>query len=212
MKRFFITMAVAMATIFTAQAQELKFGARAGLNLSTTSFKSSGTEAGVSYTVDVETGFKAGFHIGAFTELGLSEKLFLEAGLAYSQQGATLKSAKVIAGGHTEKQDFKGDSYVTMGFINLPVWLKYDIMGFRPKVGLNAGYQLDATLKLNGEKHTERIKENTFDFGLGVGLEYNLPMGVFFDANFNLGLVNLAEDKNTTVKNRTFQIGVGYKF
>lgn len=212
MKRFFITMAVAMATIFTSQAQELKFGARAGLNLSTTSFKSSGTEAGVSYTVDVETGFKAGFHIGAFTELGLSDKLFLEAGLAYLQQGATLKSAKASFGGHTEKQDFKGDSYVTMGFINLPVWLKYDIMGFRPKVGLNAGYQLDATLKLNGEKHTERIKENTFDFGLGVGLEYNLPMGVFFDANFNLGLVNLAEDKNTTVKNRTFQIGVGYKF
>jgi len=42
-------------------------------------------------------------------------------------------------------------------------------------------------------------------------------MGLSFDATFNLGLLNLAsktdsEDSNFEVKNRVFQIGVGYKF
>ncbi|ATA88532.1 porin family protein [Capnocytophaga stomatis] len=212
MKNFIIAVTVAIATIFTTQAQEVKFGARTGLNISTVSFKGSETEAGHSYNVDVETGFKTGFHVGAFAELGLSDQLFIEAGLAYSQQGATLKSMTGTFGSRTIKQDFDKDSYITLGLINLPVWLKYDIAGFRPKAGLNIGYLVNASSKIGGEKRSEKINDNNFDFGLGIGLEYNLPMGVFFDANFNFGVTNLAQEKGSTVKNRTFQIGVGYKF
>ena len=61
-----------------------------------------------------------------------------------------------------------------------------------------------------------------FDFGLGFGAEYNLPMGLFFDATFNLGLTELSnkeysKDGETLLpsmkfKNRVIQIGVGYKF
>lgn len=211
MKNFLITVAVAIATIFTAQAQEVKFGVRTGLNLSTVSSEGSGTEAGQSYSVTIKTGFKAGFHVGAFAELGLSDQLFMEAGLAYSQQGATLKSAKGTFGSETVENIFDKDSHITMGLISLPVWLKYDIAGFRPKVGLNAGYLVNASSKINGKKESGKIDSN-FDFGLGIGLEYNLPMGIFFDANFNLGLTDLSKEKNSTVKNRNFQIGVGYKF
>ena len=63
--------------------------------------------------------------------------------------------------------------------------------------------------KIDDKTMTEK-GDDSFDFGLGIGAEYNLPMGLFFDANFNLGLTSLGN--NPSAKNRVFQIGIGYKF
>ena len=66
--------------------------------------------------------------------------------------------------------------------------------------------------KENGKTESQD-PEKRFDFGLGIGAEYNLPMGLFFDANFTLGLTNLAaKQSKADIKNRVIQIGVGYKF
>ena len=78
------------------------------------------------------------------------------------------------------------------------------------------GYLLDVKYKEENKTTTED-PDKRFDLGLALGAEYNLPMGLFFDATFNLGLLNLAsksdsEDPSFEVKNRVFQIGVGYKF
>ena len=94
----------------------------------------------------------------------------------------------------------------------MPLWVKYDIAGFRPKAGINLGGLLAVTEKEDGNSET-LVPEKRFDLGLGIGAEYNLPMGLFFDATFNLGLLNLAtENSAISVKNRVIQIGVGYKF
>lgn len=41
------------------------------------------------------------------------------------------------------------------------------------------------------------------DFGVGLGLAYDLPMGLFFNARYNLGLSKVQEDY--TVGSVTFK-------
>ncbi|PTX03614.1 outer membrane protein with beta-barrel domain [Capnocytophaga leadbetteri] len=219
MKRIITTVAVAIATIGAVSAQEIKFGAKAGLNLSTVSIsEQSMTRAGFTTTTKQTTGFRPSFHIGAFAEYGFTDKLFVEAGIAYSSQGATLEktesktinnATKVVVDERTTESK---DTSLILNFLNVPIWLKYDIAGFRPKVGVNLGYLANVKSKVGSQ--TEKLEANKrFDFGVGVGAEYNLPMGLFVDADFVLGLGNMADkDIDTTVKNRAIQIGVDYKF
>lgn len=227
MRQRIITLGIVLAGIFTAQAQEVKFGVKAGLNLSDLSIDiPSRNEVGNLIRTDYNTGMRAGFHIGAFAEVGLSDTWFVEAGVAYSFQGANLKSGEStiteIATGalvHYDKINFESDSYIKAQMLNIPVWIKYDIAGFRPKVGFNLGFMTNVETRIAFEGKVAKYKgspDKNFDFGLGVGAEYNLPMGLFFDATFNLGLTKLSqkieEETEMTYKNRVFQIGVGYKF
>ena len=217
MKRIFITVAVATAALFSANAQELKFGAKAGVNFSTLSVADQKeTIFGKEVTTKINTGYRTGFHVGAFVEYGVSDNLFVEGGLAYNNLGSTVESAEASVNGQTiGKREFKDTSF-TLNTINVPLWVKYDIAGFRPKVGLNLGYLLNVKAKNENTTTTYDDLEKRFDLGLGLGAEYNLPMGLFFDATFNLGLLNLASKSETEsgieIKNRVFQIGVGYKF
>ena len=208
MKKFFISVAVATVALFSANAQELKFGVKAGVNFATLSIPEY-TQSGAN--VKIETGFRTGFHVGAFVEYGVSDVLFLEGGLAYNNVGGTLKSAEISSPIGKRKIDYKDTSFV-LHTLNMPLWVKYDIAGFRPKAGINLGGLLAVTEKQDGKSETLE-PEKRFDLGLGIGAEYNLPMGLFFDATFNLGLLNLAtENSATSIKNRVIQIGVGYKF
>lgn len=217
MKRIFITVAVATAALFSANAQELKFGAKAGVNFSTLSVADQKeTIFGKEVTTKINTGYRTGFHVGAFVEYGVSDNLFVEGGLAYNNLGSTVESAEASVNGQTiGKREFKDTSF-TLNTINVPLWVKYDIAGFRPKVGLNLGYLLNVKAKKENTTTTYDDLEKRFDLGLGFGAEYNLPMGVFVDATFNLGLLNLASkseaESGIEIKNRVFQIGVGYKF
>ena len=207
MKKIFTTLVVAVATILTVNAQEVKFGARAGLNFSTLSFTE--FSDGADIRVKFDTNFKANFHFGVFTEIGFTNQMLLEAGVAYSQQGSKLKSAEAFVLGVSQGKENLDSSYFSLNMINIPVWLKYDIHGFRPKVGVNLGYLASMEAKIDDKTMTEK-GDDSFDFGLGIGAEYNLSMGLFFDANFNLGLTSLGN--NPSAKNRVFQIGIGYKF
>ena len=237
MKKIFIIAAMAVAGMTTANAQEFKVGAKAGFLMSNISVDSSSyIEAGELITSKLNTAFRPGFHFGAFIEYGFNEKIWVEAGVDYAFQGAKLKSVEAtrinVSDGSliaSEKANIKNGWLKTQQF-NIPLWVKYDISGFRPKVGVNLGFLSKAktNLEIEGALPEENIiinksltPDKKFDFGLGFGAEYNLPMGLFFDATFNLGLTKLSnKEKNDDgtyseggkFKNRVFQIGVGYKF
>ena len=237
MKKLFIIAAMAVAGITTANAQEFKVGAKAGFLMSNVSVDSSSyIEAGELITSKLNTAFRPGFHFGAFIEYGFNEKIWVEAGVDYAFQGAKLKSVEAtrinVSDGSliaSEKANIKNGWLKTQQF-NIPLWVKYDISGFRPKVGVNLGFLSKAktNLEIEGTLPEENIiinksltPDKKFDFGLGFGAEYNLPMGLFFDGTFNLGLTKLSnKEKNNDgtyseggkFKNRVIQIGVGYKF
>ena len=237
MKKIFIIAAMAVAAITTANAQEFKVGAKAGFLLSNVSKEDlSSTQAGETSTVKTNTSFKPGFHFGAFIEYGFNEKLWVEAGVDYAFQGGKIKSFEVIEKDNNgnvlskTKKDFKNAKFNTQQ-LNIPLWVKYDINGFRPKVGINLGFLTKIETKGENDEQKTVTKSFTpdkkFDFGLGIGAEYNLPMGLFFDATFNLGLTDLSNKQKVVLnenggtasiipsqnfKNRVIQIGVGYKF
>lgn len=233
MKKLFIIAAMAVAGMTTANAQEFKVGAKAGFLMSNVSVDSSSDiEAGKLITSKLNTAFRPGFHFGAFIEYGFNEKIWVEAGVDYAFQGAKLKSVEAtvinVSDGSlfaSEKANIKNGWLKTQQF-NIPLWVKYDISGFRPKVGVNLGFlsKVKGNLEIEGGSAVENkslTPDKKFDFGLGFGAEYNLPMGLFFDATFNLGLTKLStKEKNNDgtyseggkFKNRVIQIGVGYKF
>ena len=242
MKKLFIIAAMAVAGITTANAQEFKVGAKAGFLLSNVSIDSSSDiETGKISTSKLNTAFRPGFHFGAFIEYGFNEKIWVEAGVDYAFQGANLKSVEGtvinVSDGSlivSKKANIKNGSLKTQQF-NIPLWVKYDISGFRPKVGVNLGFlsKVKENLEIEGAPAVQNTinesltPDKKFDFGLGFGAEYNLDSGLFFDATFNLGLTDLSNKQKVvlnqsggvartvepqTFKNRVIQIGVGYKF
>jgi len=232
MYRIITTIAVAFATITAVNAQEFKVGAKAGLllsDLSTSDASIQTKEHNVLYleTTEISTAIKAGFHFGGFIEYGFNDRLFVEGGIDYAFQGAKVKSLEATTIDNNgkidiQKEDIQKGKWNTQQ-LNIPLWVKYDIAGFRPKVGVNLGFLTKAELKgKNEDGNSETLSLNpnkTFDFGLGVGAEYNLPFGLFFDATFNLGLTDVSTKEKTTeqfpaleMRNRVIQIGVGYKF
>lgn len=235
MKKIFIIAAMAVAGITTANAQEFKVGAKAGLLLSDISSLKYPTDGlGVIGTAKYNTAIKPGFHFGAFIEYGFNEKIWVEAGIDYAFQGAKLKSYEFSNGSLINKTNLKSSSEWTTQQFNIPLWFKYDFNGFRPKVGVNLGLLTNINLDVNIDNPTNPSSpdnkvsfspspDNAFDFSLAFGAEYNLNSGLFFDATFNLGLSELStkeysKDKDGKLlpsvkfKNSAFQIGVGYKF
>ena len=192
MKKVFMTVAFAALAIAGANAQ-VKFGARAGLNLADLAIKISDAKA--------ETKMRPAFYVGGLAEYAFNDVTLLDAGLTYSNQGAKPK---------------EGDGALVQHALNLPVWFKYDFAGFRPKAGLYAGYILSQQTKADGKTETvESDSYNHFDYGIGLGAEYNLSdNGLFFEASYNWGLANLQKngDSKNYANNRVIQIGVGYKF
>jgi len=192
MKKILMTVAFAALAIAGANAQT-KFGVRAGLNLADLAIKSEDAK--------VESKIRPAFYVGGLAEFAFNDVVLMDAGLTYSNQGTKAK---------------EGDGALRQHALNLPVWFKYDFAGFRPKAGLYAGYILSQQLKTGNEITTvDKDDYNHFDYGIGLGAEYNLPNnGLFFEASYNWGLANL--DKNGDAKNytnnRVIQVGVGYKF
>ena len=192
MKKVLITVAFAALAIAGANAQ-VKFGVRAGLNHT--------DQAAKEYDIKQETVPRISFHVGALAEYAFNDVVLMDAGLTYSNQGYKTKI---------------GDGKVIDHTLNLPVWFKYDFAGFRPKAGIYAGYILSQQLKGNGNSRTvDSDSYNHFDYGIGLGAEYNLPNnGLFFEASYNSGLGNLKKngDAKNYENNRVIQVGIGYKF
>ena len=187
-----MTVAFAALTIAGANAQT-KFGVRAGLNLADVATKSE--------YANVESKIRPAFYVGGLAEFAFNDVVLMDAGLTYSNQGA---------------KDKEGDGAIRQHALNLPVWFKYDFAGFRPKAGLYAGYIVSQQTKA-GDKVTTVDKDlyNHFDYGIGLGAEYNLPNnGLFFEASYNWGLANLQKNGGSKnyANNRVIQVGVGYKF
>ena len=187
-----MTVAFAALAIAGANAQ-VKFGVRAGLNHT--------DQAAKEYDIKQETVPRISFHVGALVEYAFNDVVLMDAGLTYSNQGYKTKI---------------GDGKVIDHTLNLPVWFKYDFAGFRPKAGIYAGYILSQQLKENGNSRTvDSDSYNHFDYGIGLGAEYNLPNnGLFFEASYNSGLANLKKngDGKNYENNRVIQVGIGYKF
>ena len=190
-----ITIIALIAFTATATAQ-VKFGARLGGGLGSVSkdihadrYKGQGTGEHSNFST----------LYGGFTmEVPASEKWFLDIELNYIFLGVV------------------GEGSTILHNVNVPLTIKYDISGFRPKVGLYASY-IPAVTSYENEQHSLTKNDlKKFDYGATFGLEYNFTEKFFIEANFNLGLANLLKEdprhSSDYLRNRTLFLGVGYRF
>ena len=113
-----VLAAIAVMGFGFANAQDIKFGIKGGINLST-------------FTGDIEdASSKVGFQAGGFAELKLSDKFSIQPEVLYSLQGAKFKET--------------GDSYsykenINASYLNVPVLAKYYVID---KLSVEAGPQI----------------------------------------------------------------------
>ena len=184
MKKLFLTAAAVFA-LTAVNAQDITFGAKAGVNLAN-------ADAG-----DFDTDAVTSFHIGVTAELPISDKFSVQPELLYSFQGAS-NTTTVAEFGKTENL-FKTN------FINLPVMAKYYVTeGLSLEAGPQIGFLIKAEVESditdfndssNNVSSTTDLKDyyKSIDFGFNIGAGYKLESGLNFALRYNLGLSNLSD-------------------
>ncbi len=177
---------VSFAFIGTIKAQEVKFGVKTGMNISSINGNNVNN-------LDSRTGFV----IGATAEIPLTEKFSLQPELLYSAQGAQLRDS------------FKYD----LNYMALPVMAKYYIAeGFSVEAGPQFSFLIkDQIVPVNQYgAETQNTDAANFDLAANLGFGYQFKNGIFFQTRYNLGLVAISE--NPDIKNGAFQMALGFQF
>lgn len=211
-----ILLLVILTIGFTSNAQNIRFGAKAGLNFS--SITGDETE---------ELDGRTSFHIGGVVEIEITEQFSIQPELLYSSQGSK-SEYRYDDFGVTE-----GEYELKYNYINIPLNLKYyPIENLSIEAGPQVGFLLSAEGEwseseydndnnlIYSESGTDKLKEfsKEVDFGLNFGLGYKLDNGINFSARYYLGLSNFEDgfwfDTNDdgSLKHNVFQISVGYFF
>lgn len=203
MKKVVLAFGFLFVSYFT-NAQDVKFGIKAGLNVTTL----------IGNNEDLMS--KVGFQAGAFAEIKISEKLAIQPELLYSTQGATFKSINVNVGG----VDYSVDGKFDFAYLNIPVMLKYYVAkNFSLEAGPQIGFLTSAKLvvEVQGTSTEQDFKSNleSIDFGLNLGAGYDFTKQVSAGFRYNLGLANIAKAQpgdDSKVRNSVVSISLGYKF
>lgn len=189
MKKWIVFAVLVGFTYVTCSAQELKLGAKAGLNLATLS---------EDYDPDVKN--RTSFHVGGVAEISLSEAFSIQPEILYSSQGA--------------KDDGDDDEEVRLNYLTLPVLAKYYVSeGFSLEVGPQLGLLLKGEIEDNGVTTDVKDISKSTDLGIAFGLGYKFESGLNFGLRYYLGSdINDIEGSPDKIKNKVLQISVGYFF
>ncbi len=154
-----------------------------------------GIKGGLNYSKleipDISTSSKTGYHLGAYSLFKFG-KLGLQPEFIFSQQGSKVDL------GHWDTK-----------YINIPVILKlYLAAGFNLQAGPQFGFLNKA--ELDGNSIEDNIKKS--DVSLGLGLGWDAPIGLKFDARYNMGVTNNSDDPAyETIKSQVFQLSLGFR-
>ena len=194
-KLFFAIIAVAITGQVTAQ--QIKFGAKAGLNLAT--FKGADLGAGA----DLKT--KYGVAFGATAEFSLTDKFSVQPELLFSQQG--LKATiEVLEDNEILDVDFN------VNYLSVPVLAKYYVLkGLSLEAGPQVSFLLSEKITVNGIEAMEAPEPKKVDFSANIGLGYQFDNGLFVQGRYNHGFTNINEEGDDA-QNEVFQFSIGYQF
>ena len=196
MKKLLLTAATVFAFGF-ANAQEFKFGVKAGLNVG--DLTGNATEA----FIDEDTNMRPSFHVGGLVEMKLSSKFALQSEVLYSVEGA--------------KQDVPGDSEKLiwdLQFVNIPVMAKfYATEKLSIEAGPQVGFLTKAELIYDGdtvEDLKDDSKSTAFSGNLGVG--YNFTDNISAGLRYSLGLSDILDVDGYELKSNVLSLSGSYRF
>lgn len=182
-----------------------------------------GPKIGVDYTnywgEDVEHGGQLNYQAGLFMEYRFTDKFSIAPEVVFAAQGG--KFTENVNWGDINLLEVDVTHHVNN--INVPVMLKYYVtpavsIDFGPQVGFNIYSKYTQKVKSDvvpTGMEKEKTKDNkdftkTVDFGLGLGLTYNIAKDVFVQGRYTMGLTKVFEAGNA--KHSNAQIAIGYRF
>ena len=188
MKKLIFFTAILILPMLMVQAQDVTFGAKAGVNIATLKPDLADPAA------------RTSFHLGGVGEVSLTDVFSIQPELLYSSQGV--------------KDESDDDEVVRLNYLTLPMLAKYYVAD---NLSVEAGPQLGMLLKAEVEDNGETIdiKDNTksIDIGVAFGLGYKLPSGLNFAARYYLGGdINDIDEDPEKFANRVFQLSIGWFF
>ena len=200
--RKLLLIVLALSFALTISAQGVRFGVKAGGNLSNLTLKEDGTK---------DDSFKArfGFHFGGVMEYSFSPGFALQPELMLLFNGTN---------------EDGGNGYMNFTQIQVPINFKYkvgtDALKFFVTAGPYLGYALSGRLGSGGvsiDIYSDEVKAlmggtfKRFDFGVGAGIGVEVSK-VAFGLNYQYGIANLTDVNKTTAKMGTFLFSVAYFF
>lgn len=187
-------------------------------------------------TNDEDTKGKSALVFGVDAEYTLNNRMGLQIGLQYSDQGFDVKYGSMAAN-NSYKNNYMsylygyGSSYynnyesyysvsedacMSLKYISVPLIAKFYIYpGVSINLGLQPAVNISSKLKYLGNSMNwndiagNGSKINTFDFSIPVGMSYETS-NLVLDFRYNIGVskvISISEGKNWTA-----QISLGYKF
>lgn len=103
---------------------------------------------------------------------------------------------------------FTGGSELNLNYVNIPVMVKFYLpAGLNLQAGPQFGVLLNAEDE-DGVDQSNGLKSSDLSAALGAG--WDAPFGLQFTARYVLGLSDINDGIGNEVKNRTFQLSIGY--
>lgn len=195
MKKLLFVSGLALSTLVVS-AQKLTWGGKAGLNLSHIS------------TNDAETNedkkMLPTFHVGVVANYAVSSKFSIQPQLLLQGKGT-----KIAHLDHDDKISFVS--------LDLPINFLYRSNGFFVGGGPNIGFNLSGKVKSDEPGESGDIKFGSdpgqikrIDFGVNALAGYQLKSGLFFSANYTLGVSNWSNVSGDTWRNNILGVSIGY--
>lgn len=188
MKKIILTVAAVFAFGF-ANAQDVKFGVKAGLNVS-------------NFTGDVSNAkSRIGYQVGGLVDIKVSDKFSVQPELVYTSLGA--------------KDDSFGTSVtVNVDYLAVPVMARYYVADkFSLEAGPQIGFLLSAKVKADGDSADVKDSFESTDFGVNLGAGFDFTENLSAGIRYTVGISNIAKDSgNDKVHNSNLAFALAYKF
>ena len=212
MKQLTFLVFLFASNVVFAQEQVKKpvaFGIETGINIATVRYSPSSI-----FTPADAIKSKTGLRIGILLDIPLAANFSIETGLAYSKKG--VQRRYYIKG-------ISGEGTYRYNYLEIPLFFKCNISNFvlaagpyiAPAVGTNlTAMTIDTTFTEKGTigKDPASNTLNPFDFGVNIKAGYQAPFGLFFTAQYGLGLTDFLPSTGLVGKHRVFSVSIGYYF
>ncbi|MBC5841109.1 PorT family protein [Flavobacterium sp. F-380] len=174
MKKILLVAVLAVLGFVSGNAQEIKFGAKAGLNFASVR----GENSDVYDTVTA-------FNLGAVAEIPLSEKISFQPEILFSGQGYSF-----------------GNDIAALNYLNVPLMGKYYVTkGLSLEAGPQVGFLLSAKTDNADVKNLFKKIDFGVNAGLGYKLENGLNFSARYNLGLsNISSVANTTNKNAVVQ------------
>jgi hypothetical protein len=130
---------------------------------------------------------------GLYWEYRFSQKFSLMSNILYSQRG------------EIGKDNLNG---LKLSYINLPIMVKY---GLTDNLGISTGINSDMLVSVDAGDLTQDDFKGT-DWGIPIGISYNITNHLQVGFIYNIGLSNLLKDSDAKYQSNWANLTIAYMF